>query len=147
MKGFDRFSRQIEEAKKRIEDEFKKFKISVAYTLFQHIAVDSAFSGYSFGSPVLTGRYLSSHTISDGVIDNSAPPAGQESYTPKDASYAKGKLAGINPYGITYIASNVPYAKKLEDGFSLKAPGGIYSVAVALTKVEFKVSSNPGKKL
>jgi hypothetical protein len=144
--NFDNFAKQIEAAKKKIDESFKEFKQAVVSTVFSYVNINSAETSYQFGSPVLTGRYLSSHIISDGMLDRSAPPAGLNDYPQKDASYAKSKIASIKPYDITYIASNVPYARKLEEGFSLKAPGGIYTIAVSLTKVEFKPSSNKSRR-
>lgn len=73
-------------------------------------------------SPVLSGRFRASWTISVGQIDTSvAPevPAGGTVAVPEP------RIPAIN-VGATYFhANSLPYARRLEYGWSNKAPNGM----------------------
>lgn len=76
-------------------------------------------------SPVLSGRYRANHTVSFGSPDMR--------YTDnKDGmSLAFGAITGMaaNELPVVYIQNNLPYAERLENGWSSQSPSGIYSLA------------------
>lgn len=76
-------------------------------------------------SPVLSGRYRANHTVSFGSPDYR--------YTDnKDGmSLAFSAINSLTPSAlpVVYIQNNLPYAERLENGWSKQAPSGIYSLA------------------
>lgn len=76
-------------------------------------------------SPVDSGRYRANHTVSFGSPDYR--------YTAnKDGmSLAFGAIDSLTPdkLPMVYIQNNLPYAERLENGWSSQAPSGIYSLA------------------
>lgn len=44
---------------------------------------------------------------------------------------ARSSLVGLRPYSITYIMNGLPYAKRLNEGWSKQAPAGWVELAVA----------------
>ncbi|MGP5296803.1 HK97 gp10 family phage protein [Psychrobacter faecalis] len=76
-------------------------------------------------SPVDTGRYRANHTVSFGSPDYR--------YTEnKDGmSLAFSAINSLTPSAlpVVYIQNNLPYAERLENGWSKQAPSGIYSLA------------------
>ena len=76
-------------------------------------------------SPVLSGRYRANHTVSFGSPDYR--------YTENKGGMAEafsmvnGLEVGTLP--VVYIQNNLPYAERLENGWSKQAPSGIYSLA------------------
>ena len=76
-------------------------------------------------SPVDSGLYRANHTVSFGSPDYR--------YTEnKDGmSLAFSAINGLTPteLPVVYIQNNLPYAERLENGWSKQAPSGIYSLA------------------
>lgn len=76
-------------------------------------------------SPVDTGRYRANHIVSFGSPDMR--------YTDnKDGmSLAFSAIDSLTPNAlpVVYIQNNLPYAERLENGWSNQAPSGIYSLA------------------
>ena len=76
-------------------------------------------------SPVDTGRYRANHIVSFGSPDYR--------YTENKGGMAEafnmvnGLEVGTLP--VVYIQNNLPYAERLENGWSKQAPSGIYSLA------------------
>jgi hypothetical protein len=90
-------------------------------------------------SPVDTGLYRASHTLTLGAPSD-APPYGEEGgkgKMAKEAAEALDKahqtLSGITkiPKGglKVFITNNLAYAEALEHGHSLQAPSGVYALA------------------
>lgn len=85
-------------------------------------------------SPVDTGAYRASHGIA-----NMEPAKNEDVVKGKkgqviDASVALAKLANWTwkvGDGDIYIFNNLPYAERIENGWSKKAPAGCYRVALA----------------
>ncbi|MCH7389567.1 HK97 gp10 family phage protein [Acinetobacter dispersus] len=73
-------------------------------------------------SPVDTGAYRSSHIVSIGTSDFSA--RGPETDANQEAAVQAVKIKLGN---LVYIQNNLPYAERLENGWSDQAPQGIYS--------------------
>lgn len=81
-------------------------------------------------SPVDTGRFRGNWTVSinqpDGSMSDAVDPAG-------GATIAKGASAitGIREPRIVYVQNNLPYAERLENGWSKQAPAGVVAVTFA----------------
>lgn len=90
-------------------------------------------SGFIKRSPVLTGRFRGNWQL---TVDT--PAAGTLETT--DKSGAQTLAAGVNALSgfevgpPIYIVNNLPYARRLEDGYSQQAPAGM----VRLTVNEFR---------
>ena len=80
-------------------------------------------------SPVDTGRFKSNWMTGIGAMDTStttaADPSGQPSRTKLQA-----QVAGWKPGQTIWITNNLPYAYRLEHGYSKQAPGGMVRLAV-----------------
>lgn len=129
-KGQEKFVRNVTELYK-----------SVVLQTFQYITADSLQVGKKYGSPVLTGRFYASHTINIGRIDTKVKPENKSGavYPGIPLSQAALTVANLKLEDVVYIANSLPYAQRLEDGYSkMKAPNGIYKVAADLIKVKFK---------
>ena len=75
-------------------------------------------------SPVDTGAYRSSHIVSIDSVDMGL--RGPEANANQDAAIQAVKIKLGN---LIYIQNNLPYAERLENGWSDQAPQGIYSTA------------------
>ncbi|NAW34999.1 HK97 gp10 family phage protein [Halomonas alimentaria] len=81
-------------------------------------------------SPVDTGAYRQSHTVSIDSEDHST--------TASTEAEGKATIASLNvPYSTVYIQSNSPYGERLEHGHSQQAPAGVYGNAALATKERF----------
>lgn len=93
-------------------------------------------------TPVDTGRLLMSWVVTDGVPSEYVPPDGG---TGGDAAAAAAAArANIiaefrEPFDVTWLASNLPYAPRIEFGYSaVKAPAGMVRVSIAEIEVELE---------
>lgn len=81
-------------------------------------------------SPVDTGRFRGNWQVTQGE-----PAAGALEATDKAGgpTIAKGSavIAQAKPFSATWIVNNLPYAQRLEDGWSKQAPGGMVKVTAA----------------
>lgn len=96
-------------------------------------------SGVVKKSPVDTGRFranwqVSAHAPLRTAVSKLDPkPRG----TGPDAlalNQAGAALRQLKPYGVSYVQNNLPYAQRLETGWSRQAPAGM----VALTLAELR---------
>lgn len=78
--------------------------------------------------PVDTGRARANTIVSIGspvyqVLDSYDKAGG--------ATIAEGasRLSGLEPYTVVYLQNNLPYIERLEDGYSKKAPVGMFGAA------------------
>lgn len=139
------FNRYIQDAKKRAVAALVELHKTMTQDAYRITVPDTRMTGFKNGSPVLSGYYASSHNVSIGEPDFSIPAktgeerfidpaAGPDSriYKAKAASSVRAKLERLKPFGITYIATGVPYARRLEGGYSRKAPAGIYNITAAI---------------
>jgi hypothetical protein len=79
-------------------------------------------------SPVDTGRFRASWTIGVGQIDPSVAPEsapGQKVATPEP------RIPAITVGQTYYHANSLPYARRIEYGWSKKAPAGCVRVTAA----------------
>ncbi len=146
MSDFDKFSKDIDRAfEKKVVRRFVEFHKAVTQEAYRAVTVDSRSVGLVHGSPVLTGRFAGSWTVSIGGIDRSVqPPAtdltgGEERVIRnRPASYVSSKLSGLKPFDRVIIGNSLPYARRIELGHSkLKAPEGVIEVTAAFIQIKF----------
>ncbi|WP_047304443.1 phage protein [Pseudomonas fluorescens] len=79
-------------------------------------------------SPVDTGRFRGNNIVTVGApvytATESLDPSGGLTITRGLAA-----MTGLEPYTQVFIQNNLPYATKLEDGYSKQAPAGIYETS------------------
>ena len=88
-----------------------------------------AFSNVIKMSPVDTGRFRGNWQTAIG----SAPSGTIEAVDKTGAiviAKVSGVTAGMEPGDVIYMANNLPYAQRLEDGYSSKAPAGMVKLTV-----------------
>ena len=118
------FEQQLTEIEQRIER-----RVSQAV---RKIALD-VFTGVIQMSPVDTGRFRGNWQVATGQ----APSGTVEMTDPSGATVTAqvaGEVEGMEPGDVIYLVNNLPYAQRLEDGWSQQAPGGM----VALTVQRFR---------
>ncbi len=102
----------------------------------QKITLD-AFSEVIMRSPVDTGRFRGNWLPAIGAI-----PGGTLEVEDKAGAVATGRVrttvADMGIGKIAYLANNLPYAQRLEDGWSKQAPAGM----VRLTAQRFQAIAN-----
>lgn len=87
-------------------------------------------------SPVDTGRFRGNWNVSIGRRDLTVTPnldkSGRE-------TMAKGQaiIEGLQDIQVVYLTNNLPYAGRLEDGWSMQAPTGMVAVTVAEIETMF----------
>lgn len=79
-------------------------------------------------SPVLTGRFRASWTIALGAADTTTAPAVPKGAT---ASQAAPQLPAVAFGDVVYLANALPYARRLEYGWSQQAPHGMVRITAA----------------
>lgn len=79
-------------------------------------------------SPVDSGRFRGSHIVSIGdpvyTVTTELDPSGGSTL-----SRGSSALSGLEPYTQVFIQTNLPYAERLENGWSHQAPGGLYELS------------------
>jgi hypothetical protein len=73
-------------------------------------------------SPVLSGRFRASWTIGVGQVDTSVAPEPAPGGT---VAQAEPRIPASTMGATYYHANSLPYARRLEYGWSKKAPGGM----------------------
>ncbi|MCS3467087.1 hypothetical protein M2401_000808 [Pseudomonas sp. JUb42] len=88
-------------------------------------------------SPVDTGRFRRNNVISIG-----SPVFSTLLDVDKDGAETKAigqtVLSTLSPYTVIYIQNNLPYAEKLENGYSKQAPTGVYGITMISAAEKFK---------
>jgi len=81
-------------------------------------------------SPVRTGTFRGNWQVvigvrPDGAIEAVDPDGG--------ATIANGltAISDLPPYAVVYLVNNLPYARRLEEGWSQQAPAGVVAVTIA----------------
>ena len=86
-------------------------------------------SGVVLKTPVKSGRAKGSWQVSQG-----APPTGDVDTLDKNGGSTivrgVGNLAGLRPFSVTFVASNLVYILPLEEGSSTQAPNGMVGVTL-----------------
>ena len=113
-------SKYIAKTKSNLETGVRNTIFQIATKLDERSPVDSGHyrlnNQYGFGTPP--------SNIIEGV-----DPTGIEALT-----IIQEKMNASPPFGVHYLANNVPYAQRIEEGWSGKAPLGVYE----LTSVEME---------
>ena len=124
--------------KEKVEKISKKLFFEVVKTTYSYITVDALSAGGDFGSPVWTGRYHASHTISINNIDKSTKGEGIYS-SQLPISNAASLESRFNIGDTVYIANSLDYADDIENkGASpFKTPDGVYRVSAEAVKARF----------
>ena len=97
------FERLADEIEQEVDRKYRAFW----FTLYNNV---------NLLSPVLTGRYRSSHIMSVGQ--------------PSSATVGVGFVTPPNGMPTMSIANNMPYAEMLENGYSGQAPTGVFQNAL-----------------
>lgn len=96
-----------------------------------------ALSGVVLKSPVDTGRFRANWTTELGSWTAQVTDA-----TDKGGSQAinagQRVIGGASPYQVIYLSNSLPYANRLENGWSNQAPGGMVAITVAEIEVMFE---------
>lgn len=80
-------------------------------------------------SPVDTGRFKNAWVTSTGAADPSRPQGADKSGA-RSLAVLNERIAAWKPGQTIWILNNLPYAKRLEYGWSQQAPGGMVRLAV-----------------
>lgn len=91
------------------------------------------FSRVILKSPVDTGRFRANWQVAIGSIPSGTLELDDRSGT-ATISKATATTAGVKAGDVIYLVNNLPYAQRLEDGYSGQAPAGM----VGLTVQEFQ---------
>lgn len=93
-------------------------------------------TGVVTSSPVDTGQFRSNHRVSLNIPDDTT----QEQVENPASTTSKGlnilKSAKIG--GLVYIQNSLPYAERLESGYSQQAPSGVYSTTFAAVSEKYR---------
>ena len=80
-------------------------------------------------SPVDTGRFRASWTINQETPDETVQAPDQKSYSYK-ATFDESKLNWTQAYPMLWINNSLPYAERLETGWSKQAPSGVVGLTI-----------------
>lgn len=99
----------------------------------------TAFRGVVLKSPVDKGRFKGNWNLAIGSMDASTTeavdPAGGQ--TINRAAGAISAYSAIEGFPVINITNALPYAERLEDGYSAQAPGGMVGLTVAEIQAQF----------
>lgn len=77
-------------------------------------------------SPVDTGRFRANWNVSQGAPSFTTTPSTSQSRVNQEV----GKAARFPAGGIVYLSNGLPYARRLEFGWSKQAPSGMVRISV-----------------
>lgn len=95
------------------------------------------FSRVILKSPVDTGRFRANWQVAIGVLPNGTLEL-EDKTGQATINAATARTAGVEAGDIIYLTNNLPYAQRLEGGYSLQAPAGMVSLSVQ----EFQAIAN-----
>lgn len=100
------------------------------------LALD-ALRGIIFKSPVDTGRFRGNWNTSLGGADLTVTESTDKG---GNTTFMRGSqiVARVDPFGTIFIANNLPYAEKLEEGSSKQAPAGMVAITIAEIEAAFR---------
>lgn len=81
-------------------------------------------------SPVKTGRFRGNWVLGVGTPDTSTLPIVDPTGATTQAGIAAKAEAQVRAGGIVYITNSLPYARRLEYGWSKQAPSGMVRITV-----------------
>ncbi|MEQ1277342.1 hypothetical protein [Acinetobacter soli] len=95
-------------------------------TQTQKKIVADTLQGVVLASPVDTGAFRGNHRVSIGSVDATASPSEKDSSGAGTISKGLQNLIALKPFQTVFISNSLPYAHRLENGWSDQAPQGIY---------------------
>lgn len=95
-------------------------------TQTQKKIVADTLQGVVLVSPVDTGAFRGNHRVSIGSVDATANPSEKDSSGAGTISKGLQNLIALKPFQTVFISNSLPYAYRLENGWSEQAPQGIY---------------------
>lgn len=144
----DSLDAAFDKAFKEIDRRLADIVTETASAMFRFLRIDALNVGSAFGSPVLTGRFISSHRISLNFPDYSTEPVNAEDEQYVMPSEAETLTPVVRDYKLgdtIYIANALDYADILEEiNPSRKAPRGVYEVTAQFTAVTITNSYRSG---
>ncbi len=123
---------------------------AVVLDLYARLIRDTRTTGFAFGSPVWTGRYAASHRVSLGSRDASVadphpdqpflrwPDEPDSRVNAMPMSQVSRILQALKPFSTVIISNSLPYSRRIERGWSGKAPEGVYRVTADATIEKFR---------
>ena len=78
-------------------------------------------------SPVDTGRFRANWNVTSGAASYAITPSTEAGRSAQETAKALTLPVG----GVTYLANGLPYAQRLEFGYSKQAPGGMVRLSAA----------------
>jgi hypothetical protein len=119
-----------------LEDEFDHIMEEVLPLVLQKIAMETL-SRVVLRSPVDTGRFRGNWTVSVGGPSDETLDVFDKSGGP---TIARGSAAvtGVEGLQVVWIQNNLPYANRLENGWSKQAPAGMVALTVAEIETMFE---------
>ena len=126
-----RFDADIEEAAKLVDLHVRDFVRLLALKFLVGVIIRS---------PVDTGRFRGSWRIGIGEADGSVNAEGGSKEEPQAIERGEtGKLSRYDGRSKVYITNSLPYAVRLEEGWSDQAPKGM--VAITIAELEAEIAS------
>lgn len=120
-------------------DDLAKFEAKTSEKLdlaVRKIALE-LFSRVILKTPVDTGRARANWQVAIGALPNGTLQL-EDKTGQATISAATARTAGVEAGDVIYLSNNLPYAERLEDGYSLQAPAGMVSLSVQ----EFQAIAN-----
>lgn len=141
--NFNSFKKDLEKEIKRQKEEQKQgFKAMVFFTYNNVVKLSPVDTGFFRSNNLISKTSPTSATLPEGVIES-------ESQTISEGK-ASIELTNVKNGTSIFIQNNLPYADRLEAGFSKKAPVGIYGIAEEKTRRAISKFQNQvikGKKI
>ena len=114
----------FEQQLRRIEEDILRRQSQVV----RKITMD-VFNNVIQMSPVETGRFRGNWQVATGAAPTGTVDLEDPSGNTVTAQVA-GEVQGMEPGDVVYLVNNLPYAQRLEDGWSQQAPGGMVALTV-----------------
>ena len=142
MSNYAQWAASLDKAfQEKVVQRFVQKHRTIALQAMKEVTTDSRTVGFAHGSPVWTGRFKGSHKINVNVPDTGVLPPHPETFEglrwPDDPaapypspalSEASIKLTALKPFEKVVISNHLPYARRIETGYSPKTPEGVYGI-------------------
>lgn len=117
-------------------DNFAKVEMPQATLEMQRKIALQVLAGVVFRSPVDTGRFRASWVAQAGRINTAVAPEGAAEYAAPNAAKLLASSGLKQPFGVLYVSNSLPYAVRLEEGWSGQAPAGIIGPTIQTVNVK-----------
>ncbi len=94
-------------------------------------------TGVVLKSPVDTGRFRGNWNVSVEKVDFSTDLEKKDKSGQATINAGEEVIGQSKPYDVIYISNNLPYANRLENGWSDQAPNGMLALTVAEIETQF----------